>query len=85
MLKIDYGCPDNIHFNVDIIFDVVFEMEWLDNPMVKRILNEIDNCTWNGVALVDNTEGYTFGIHDISSGSKGLIICECMPDDVIEI
>ena len=74
MLKIGYGHPKDIYFYIDSEFEEMFELSWLDDPFNKRILQEIDNCKYNGVAMEDLTQGYTFSVYDISSGSKALML-----------
>lgn len=78
MLKIGYGCPDDICFYIDDEFEEEFELDWLDNDVCKRILKEIDHCTWNGSSLVDNRMGYLFSIWDVSTGSKALMMAEML-------
>lgn len=83
MLYIGYGCPDDIYFNIDLEFELLFEMKWLDDKIVQKIMNDIDNCYWNGTALVDKDDGYVFPLHGISSGAKALIMCQCLDEDPI--
>ena len=83
MLKIGYGCPEDIYFYIDLEFDTLFSMEWLDNTMNQKILKEVDHCVFNGYRMQDLEDGYTFAIDDISTGSKALMIVNEM--DNIEI
>jgi hypothetical protein len=37
MLKIGYGCPEDIYFYIDLEFDTMFSMEWLEDEMNQKI------------------------------------------------
>ncbi|MDE6889537.1 MAG: hypothetical protein K2P45_12995 [Eubacterium sp.] len=80
MLKIGYGCPDDIYFYIDLEFDTLFRMEWLEDEMNKRILREVDHCIYNGFRMQDLEDGYTFAIDDISTGSKALMLVNELED-----
>lgn len=80
MLKIGYGCPEDIYFYIDLEFDTLFSMEWLEHEMNKRILREVDHCEFNGIRMQDLEEGYTFAIDDISTGSKALMLVNELED-----
>ena len=80
MLRIGYGCPEDIYFYIDLEFDTLFCMEWLDDEINKRILKEVDNCEFNGVRLQDLTDGYTFAIDDVSTGAKALMLVNELED-----
>lgn len=75
MLKIDYGCSNDAIFSVDYEFEDYFEMNWLNDPFTKRVLDEIDNCHIENGIMVDNDQGYTFSIFEISGGAKALLLC----------
>ena len=83
MLKIGYGCPEDIYFYIDLEFDTLFTMEWLEDEMNQKILREVDHCVFNGYRMQDLEDGYTFAIDDISTGSKALMSVNEM--DEIEI
>ncbi len=80
MLKIGYGCPDDIYFYIDLEFDTLFRMEWLEDEMNQRILREVDHCIYNGFRMQDLEDGYTFAIDDISTGSKALMLVNELED-----
>lgn len=80
MLKIGYGHPDDIYFFIDSEFDELFELNWLNDEFNQRVLHDVDNCFYNGVAMQDIELGYSFSVYDISTGAKALMIVHELPE-----
>lgn len=75
-LKIGYGRPDDCIDNADVEFRDVFEYSWLLNDMNLRIIREIDNAVLESGLLHDiDRPDCMFGVYDMSSGSKALMLC----------
>ena len=53
ILKIGYGDCDTCITAIDMEFDGLFEYDWLQNDMNKRILREIDNAIEGPLGIVD--------------------------------
>lgn len=76
ILKIGYGDCDTCITAIDMEFDGLFEYDWLQNDMNKRILREIDNAIEGPLGIVDlDDPTRMFKIYDISSGAKVLMLC----------
>ncbi|MBR1743657.1 MAG: DUF4869 domain-containing protein [Lachnospiraceae bacterium] len=84
MLKIDYGRPDFCIDNADLEFEEEFEYSWLKDEFNVRILEEVEHALLNGNILYDMTEiDRTFGIYDISSGSKALMLTHELEEPMV--
>lgn len=80
ILKIGYGIPSDILFNLDLEFEEYYEPSWLNNEFNIRILKEVDNAILCPSGLCDADEqDRTFSIYEISTGSKALMICNMLP------
>lgn len=45
MVSVFFGLDRTAVLNVDIYFNNVFEYEWLDDPFVREMIQDIDNST----------------------------------------
>lgn len=74
MLKVLLGISDKTILNVDRAFKVVFKPEWLDDPMVKDMILDVDKSkVLSGYAI----ESPVFGVISpfmLSGGVKALMM-----------
>lgn len=75
MLSIYWGVTGDSYYYIDGEFEEVFEYEWFDDPLVKEIIADIDNCEYNNMICTDLTNPeISFPVNGLSTGSKGLVM-----------
>lgn len=86
MMSISWGLTDECHYYIDAEFEEIVEMDWFDDPLVKEILADIDNCIIEGLRCVDlDDPKIKFPIDELSTGSKGLIMLLKLDYDTFRI
>lgn len=74
MLKVLLGISDKTILNVDRAFKVVFKPEWLDDPMVKDMILDVDKSkVLSGYAIESPVLG-VISPFMLSGGVKALMM-----------
>lgn len=66
----------------DIYFDGVYELEWFEDPFVKKIVKDIDKSEVISPRLIDSPVLGPIGPRNISGGTKTLILMYKLPDEI---
>lgn len=74
-VEVLYGC--------DELFDVIFEDDWLDDPLVIEIIKGVDNTIYLGDGKFRGPFIGRISAEDLSGGCKALIMMlKCRPEDL---
>lgn len=82
-LSIRFGRFEDDIFDVDGAFDIDVYDEWLKDPFVKQIVEDIDKCECMEGSVLKGEFG-TFAPTNLSSGTKALILMYEYPEFVID-
>lgn len=74
MLNIYFGWKDNAELNIEDYFFGAFLPEWLENPLVKEMILDIDNSTVTSPYCIQNDILGQIAPYYLSGGVKSLIL-----------
>lgn len=74
MLKILLGISDNTVLHVDRVFKVVFDPEWLEDPMVKEMIADVDKSEVISSYAIKSPVLDVISPDGLSGGVKALIL-----------
>lgn len=82
MLKIYYGDLDAAVFNTEVYFKYTFEEEWLNDPLVKSIISDIDKSEVVDEYLIKSPVLGMIPPSMLSGGTKTLILMINEPEKI---
>jgi len=86
MLSIYWGVTEDCYYYIDGEFEELYENEWFEDPLVRQILADIDECDYVGMRCRDRLDpNIEFSVFELSTGAKGLIMLLKMQYDSIRI
>lgn len=74
MLYITFKQPENFNRDVDVYFNNRYEDEWLEDPLVKQIVRDIDHSEILSNRAVESPVLGIIPLTRISGGAKALIL-----------
>ena len=74
MLYVTFKQPENFNRDVDVYFNNRYENEWLEDPVVKQIVRDIDHSEILSNRAVESAVLGIIPITRISGGAKALIL-----------
>lgn len=81
MLKIHFGDMEGQIDYINSYFNIVFEREWFDDPMVRAMVKDIDNSEVIAGAVIDSPVLGLISPRELSGGVKMLICMLKDPDE----
>lgn len=82
MLNVIIGRPEGEIYETARYFDALFEEEWMDHPIVKEIIKDVDESEMISSRLIQNDDWGAFSPKDLSGGTKTLILMLNFPDKI---
>ncbi|GHU56571.1 hypothetical protein AGMMS49975_20120 [Clostridia bacterium] len=74
MLYLHFGTTKETLFRSSEYFDWNFQSEWLENPLVKEIISDIDKSTVIGGRVIDSPVLVMITPRELAGGTKVLIL-----------
>lgn len=84
MLKVIFGeISDDVIFNVDSYFDVAYEPEWFEDPLVKEMVLDVDKSEVLSPYCIQSPVLGQISPTRLSGGVKALILMLKMPELIV--
>ena len=80
MLNVYYGKTDEAKYNTAMYFDNVFQVTWLDDPYVRRMIKNVDKSEVIGDYLIRSRALGMISPKQLSGGVKTLILTYFKPE-----
>ena len=82
MLKIYFGDMDNVIFNTEIYFKYDYDPEWLNDPVVRQMILDVDSSVVLSSGAIDSPVMGVIPPTSLSGGVKTLILILKEPEKV---
>lgn len=82
MLNIYYGKHESSIYNTSVYFSNVFQVSWLDDPYVRRMIKSVDKSEVIGDYLIKSKALGLISPSQLSGGVKTLILTYFLPDTI---
>lgn len=82
MLKIYFGNMDNVIFNTEIYFKNDYDPEWLNDPVVRQMILDVDSSVVLSSGAIDSPVMGVIPPTSLSGGVKTLILILKEPEKV---
>ena len=82
MLNIYYGKYESSIYNTSVYFSNVFQVSWLDDPYVRRMIKSVDKSEVIGDYLIKSKALGLISPSQLSGGVKTLILTYFLPDTI---
>lgn len=82
MLKIYFGDMDNVIFNTEIYFKNDYDPEWLNDPVVRQMILDVDSSVVLSSGAIDSPVMGVIPPTSLSGGVKTLILILKEPEKV---
>lgn len=80
MLNVYYGKTDEAIYNTAMYFDNVFQVTWLDDPYVRKMIKNVDKSEVIGDYLIKSKALGMISPKQLSGGVKTLILTYFKPE-----
>lgn len=80
MLNVYYGKTDEAIYNTAMYFDNVFQVTWLDDPYVRKMIKNVDKSEVIGDYLIRSKALGMISPKQLSGGVKTLILTYFKPE-----
>ena len=81
MLRVRFGRSEETMFQVSRYFDSVFEREWFDDDLVRKMVKDVDKSDVIGGAVIDSPVLGLITPRELSGGVKTLILMLFEPEN----
>lgn len=82
MLKVWYGDIEDVIYNTSVYFKFNYEPEWLNDPDVISMINDVDHSTVLGSGAIDSPVLGIIAPTTLSGGVKTLILIDKVPGKI---
>lgn len=80
MLKVWFGDVEHVIYNTSVYFNNVYDPEWLEDPFVKAMIQDVDQSEVQGPYAILSPVLGSIPPERLSGGVKTLILIDKMPD-----
>lgn len=82
MLYIKFGAPSDVQYMTASMFDLEFETEWFNNPLVKEMILDVDKSEVTVGRVIESPVLGPISPMELSGGVKLLIMMLYEPDEI---